>query len=128
MGSRDSLLHPQVLDRAALEDYLQDLDDLAPAIERNIARLTRAPQDRDIVADIFRSLHNLKVYASICQVELAVIIFHPLETLFSRLRAGEIDFSEPLAEIVLLTLDRLELAVEALAGSRPLAHLKLTAL
>lgn len=125
MPNQHALMYPTVTDRAGLEEYLDNMADLLPAIERGIARLKRAPQDRDLVAEVFRALHNLKGDAAICQVELGVLLTHPVETLFSRIRAGDLVFSEVLAEVVLLTLDRLELALEALAAGRPVAHLKL---
>jgi HD-GYP domain-containing protein (c-di-GMP phosphodiesterase class II) len=123
-----ALLYPTVTDRAGLEEYLQDLADLLPAIERGVARLKRAPQDKEAISDIFRALHNLKGDASICQVELGVLLVHPVETLFSRLRAGEIVFSDVMAEVVLLTMDRLELALDALDQGRSVAHLHLPVL
>ena len=48
---------------------------------------------------------------------MASLIAHPIETLLGRLRNGEITFSEMLAEAILLAMDRLELATEALAGT-----------
>lgn len=128
MVDKDALLYPTVIDRAGLDDYLQDLADLLPAIERGVARLKRTPQDREVISDIFRALHNLKGDASICQVGLGVLLVHPVETLFSRMRAGDIVFSDVLAEVVLLTLDRLEMALDALSEGRSVAHLRLPVL
>lgn len=128
MVDREALLYPTVSDRDGLEEYLQDLADLLPVIERGVARLKRTPTDKEIISDIFRALHNLKGDASICRVELGVLLTHPVETLFSRMRAGEIVFSEVLAEVVLLTLDRLEMALDALAEDRAIAHLRLPVL
>jgi chemotaxis protein histidine kinase CheA len=128
MVDRGELLYPTVTDRDGLEEYLQDLADLLPAIERGVAKLKRAPQDKEVISDIFRALHNLKGDASICRVELGILLVHPVETLFSRMRAGEVTFSEVLAEVVLLTLDRLEMALDALAEGRAVAHLRLPVL
>lgn len=128
MVDRGALLHPTITDRAGLNDYLQNLADLLPAIERGVARLKRAPQDRKIISEIFRALHNLKGDAAICQVQLGILLTHPVETLFARMRAGEIIFSDISAEVVLLTMDRLEMALDALAEGRPLAHLRLPTL
>ena len=125
MVDKGALLYPTVIDRAGLDDYLQDLADLLPAIERGVARLKRTPTDREIISEIFRALHNLKGDASICQVELGVMLVHPVETLFSRMRAGEVIFSDVMAEVVLLTMDRLEMALDALSEGRPVAHLQL---
>jgi hypothetical protein len=56
---------------------------------------------------------------------MGVLIAHPIETLLTRLRGGEIGFSELLAEVILLAMDRLELAVEALSAGKTLSNLKL---
>ncbi len=125
MADLTALLNPRVTDRDGLEEFIGELADKAPAIERDIARLKRAPLDRELVAALFRALHNIKGDAAICKVDLGVVIAHPIETLLARLRNNEIAFTDLLAEVILLALDRLELAVEALASSRPLGHLKL---
>lgn len=124
----NALLQPNVPDRELLQEFVDNLTDQIPLIERDIARLERNPGDKGLIADLFRALHTIKGDASICQIELGVMIAHPVETLLSRLRTGEIGFSELLAEVVLLAMDRLELAVEAMTAKRSLAHLKLVEL
>jgi hypothetical protein len=114
-------------DKKALEEFIEALGDYAPHVERDIARLKNAP-DRDVVASLFRVVHNIKGDASLCKIDLAVDIVHPIETLLSRLRNEEIAFSEVLAEALLLALDRLELAAESLLDDKPLDDLRLPVL
>lgn len=116
---------PVVLDREALEEFADVLSDRAPEVERDIARLKKTPGDRDLVATLFRSIHNIKGDAALCKFDLAVAITHPIETLMSRYRNGEIPFSDILAESILLAIDRLELATESLLRQRPVDHLYL---
>jgi len=123
-----ALLNPHVVDRESLKDFARNLLDQIPGIERNIARLKKTPDDKYMIAELFRALHNVKGDAAICQVEFGVMITHPIETLLARLRDGEIAFSELLAEAVLLAMDRLELAVESLEDNRTLEQLKLVEL
>lgn len=125
MANLQALIQPRIHDRQALEEYLDDLADLAPKIEQDVARLKKTPGDREVVADLFRIVHNIKGDANLCKVEMGVVISHPIETLLGRLRAGELPFTELLGEIVLLAIDRLELAVEAVAAGKPIAHLQL---
>ena len=120
-----ALLQPRVQDRDGLTEFVEDLVDLVPNIERDIARLKRTPDDNALIAGLFRALHNIKGDASICKVDVGVLVAHPIETLLSRLRSGEIVFSDLLAEVILLAMDRLELSVEALAAGRSFAHLKM---
>jgi chemotaxis protein histidine kinase CheA len=121
-----SQLH--IHDREGLNEFIEDLADLVPTIERDIARLKRTPEDNTLIAGLFSALHNIKGDASICKVEIGVLVAHPIETLLARLRSSEIAFSDMLAEIILLAMDRLELAMEALAASKPFAQLKLVEL
>ena len=123
-----SIIAPAVTDPNALEEFIESLHDLAPGIERDISRLRITPNDRELVSSLFRSLHNIKGDATLCRVELAVAIAHPIETVLARLRNGEISFGDMLAESVLLAIDRLELAVESLRSHRSLENLRLVAL
>ncbi|HMX15542.1 MAG TPA: HD domain-containing phosphohydrolase [Rhodocyclaceae bacterium] len=125
MADIAALLNPRVRDAEALREFMTDLADLAPRIEADIARLREDPHQGELLADLFRTLHNLKGDASLCAVDAAVMIVHPVETLMARIRSGEVPFSELVAEAVLVALDRLELLVEDLAAGRPTQHLKL---
>lgn len=123
-----SIITPTITDFNALEEFVESLYDLAPGIEHDVSRLKAAPGDREIIGSLFRALHNIKGDATLCRVELAVAITHPIETLLARLRNGEIGFNDLLAEAILLAVDRLELAVESLRAHRSLENLRLLAL
>ncbi|QEL64142.1 hypothetical protein OTERR_06660 [Oryzomicrobium terrae] len=101
-------------DESSFHDFADALTDLVPAVEGNVHRLRRAPDDAGEVASLFRALHNLKGDAALCRFAPGVAIAHPLETLLARVRAKEMPFDGAMAETVLLALDRLELTVEAL--------------
>lgn len=125
MADLMALLHPRITDRDSLQEFVEDLEDQVPGIERDIAALRKGPTDRALIARLFRSLHTIKGDAAICKVELAVMICHPIESLLARCREGDIAFTDLLAEATLLALDRLELAIEALSTGRTVEHLKL---
>jgi chemotaxis protein histidine kinase CheA len=120
-----ALIQPRITDREALDEFSENLIDQIPNLERVIAQLRRAPRDRDLIATLFRGLHTIKGDAAICKVDVGVMIAHPIESLLSRMRDGEFAFTDLLAEVVLLALDRLELAVEALVAGRSPAPLRL---
>lgn len=120
-----AIIAPVVTDREALQEFIDGLIDHAPNIERDVARLRSAPDDRAVISDLFRAVHNIKGDASLCKVELAVAIAHPIETVLARFRAGEIQFTDFVAEAILLAIDRLELAAEALVSGKPLEGLRL---
>lgn len=129
MNDPQALLRPQIQDREALGEFAEVLADRAPGIERDMARLSRAPGDRVVVADLFRALHNIKGDAAMCKLDMAVQVVHPIESLLARLRSGELRFTQLLGEAILLAVDRLELATEALvAGKSELGYLRLPVL
>jgi HPt (histidine-containing phosphotransfer) domain-containing protein len=123
-----SIIAPTSLDREALLEFAEALTDRAPEIEREVAHLRKSPSDREITAGLFRAVHNIKGDASLCKFELGIAIAHPIETMMARFRDGEIPFSELLAEMILLAVDRLELATDALLGNKSLENLHLTIL
>lgn len=120
-----ALLQPRIIDQESFQEFVEALEDQVPGIERDIAALRKAPDDRAMIARLFRSLHTIKGDAAICKVDVGVAICHPIESLLSRCRDGEIAFSPLLAEVVLLALDRLELTIEALGSGRDVRHLNL---
>lgn len=123
-----SIVTPAIQDRDALEEFAEALTDRAPEIERDIAKLRKNPTDREITGNLFRGVHNIKGDASLCKFPLGVAIAHPIETMMSRFREGDIVFSDLLAELILLAVDRLELAANALLANKPLDSLELPTL
>lgn len=120
-----SIIAPAISDREALEEFSDSLIDRAPEVERDVARLKNSPEERSITAELFRAIHNIKGDAALCKFELGVAITHPIESLLSRFRDGEILFGDFLAETILLAIDRLELATESLLAGKPLDNLEL---
>lgn len=120
-----SIIAPVIADKEGLREFIEALTDHAPHIERDVARLKNTPNDREVVADLFRSVHNIKGDAALCKIDLAVAITHPIETILARFRGGEIEFTDFVAEAILLAIDRLELAAEALSSSKSLDGLRL---
>jgi HD-GYP domain-containing protein (c-di-GMP phosphodiesterase class II) len=123
-----SLKKPNLPDPESLQEFIDALSDHVPKIEQDIAHLKQKSGDKVLIANLFRGLHTIKGDAALCKVEIGVEIAHPIESVMARVRNGDIAFSNVLAEAILLALDRLELAVVALAENRPLDQLKLAEL
>lgn len=116
---------PRIRDRIALQEYVEALSDYAPKVESDIATLTQAPKNKIVIANLFRTLHNIKGDAALCKVDIGVAIIHPIETLLDRVRSGKLPFTELLAEIILLAVDRLEQATESLVAVKSVSSLQL---
>lgn len=125
---RQMIVAPVVADRETLQDFIDSLRDYAPGIEGDIAHLRSTPADRGAIGSLFRALHSIKGDATICRLDLAVAIVHPVESVLDRVRQGELPFSEQIAEVILLTIDRLELAMAGLSAGDRLDGLHLVSL
>lgn len=119
------LISPVIEDQEALQTFFDALIDHVLTIERDVSRLKDVPGDKDVIASLFRAMHSIKGDASMCKVEYAVAIAHPIEGLLSRLRAGEVTFSDLAAEAILLATDRLELATDGLLNGQGVDNLRL---
>ncbi len=123
-----ALLSPKIHDPEAFQEFAEALTDQVPAIERDVRLLKDDPTNKPLISSLFRALHTVKGDAAMCKVEMGVLIVHPVETLLARLRNGDIGFSDVLAEAILLAIDRLELATQAVLQRNPVDHLKLVEL
>ena len=122
----NTLDNPTIQDQEGLKEFAEALSDRAPSIEQDMAKLARAPSDRVVIADLFRAIHNIKGDAALCKLDLANRIAHPIESLLTRLRSGDLRYTPLLGEAILLAVDRLELAIEALVAGKVVRHLKLS--
>lgn len=122
------LLAPKIADPEAFQEFANALADQVPGIEHDVAQLKTDPGNKPLISNLFRALHTIKGDAAMCRVEMGVLIVHPVETVLARLRNGDIGFSDVLAEAVLLAVDRLEQAIQAIQQHRPVDQLKLVEL
>ncbi len=120
-----SLVLPGIRNADALRNFRAALNDMMPSVEEGITRLRYAPGNRDSVTSLARAIHSIGSDASLHDLKFAYSIAHPIELLLSRLRAGDIVFSDLLAEGILLATDRLEMATEAMIERQPVENLKL---
>lgn len=128
MTETKELENPQVIDWNAFTDFRDGLADTAPQIESLLAELKQSPHDLSRITQLFRLFHNIKGDAGLCRLPFVIPLVHGVETLLSRMRSGELPFSDLLAEVILLTLDRLEQTIELLSEKESTAGLSLPAL
>jgi len=112
-------------DDESFQDFRDALSDYAPKIELLVAALRLRPDDPGRIADLFRTFHNIKGDASLCRLGFLVPFVHASETLLARVRAGEVPFSPLLADVLLLAMDRLQLAIDQIANREPMGDLHL---
>ncbi|MES2772010.1 MAG: HD domain-containing phosphohydrolase [Pseudomonadota bacterium] len=112
-------------DPLALLEFREALTDRAPKIEHGIAALRRDLGDQTELAELLLCLHKMETDAVLCRVEFAVVMLRSIKTVLLRFQKQDISLSNVLAETILLAMDRLELAVNALCSNKLLGTLQL---
>lgn len=115
---------PQIAATPQLPVFATRLIEQIPGIERLIAAMRRKPDDKALCAELIAVMQQMDAQAGLGQAELVGRTTRALTRVLERLTAGELKFDALLAELCLLTSDRLELAAEALLDGRPLSVLR----
>jgi two-component system chemotaxis sensor kinase CheA len=85
-------------------------------VEPNLLRLERDPRNRDIVDEIFRSLHTIKGGSSFLGFGSITELSHKLESILDGLRRGRVKASSEIIDIILEGKDVLRELLENLAA------------
>lgn len=92
-------------DFAGMEDLLQDFlieaGDLLSAVDNRLVELERAPEDRNLLNEIFRGFHTIKGGAGFLNANEMVTLCHLTENLFDKLRNGELSLSTEIMDVIM---------------------------
>src|SRR5512133_2980438 len=84
-----------------LQDFLQEASDLLSDVDNKLVDLERAPDDRRLLNDIFRGFHTIKGGAGFLNATELVTLCHLTESLFDKLRNGEMSLSPELMDTIM---------------------------
>ena len=92
-------------DFAGMEDLLQDFlveaGDLLSGVDNKLVDLERSPDDRGLLNDIFRGFHTIKGGAGFLNAAELVTLCHLTESLFDKLRNGELRVTPERMDVIL---------------------------
>lgn len=92
-------------DFAGMEDLLQDFlveaGDLLSGVDNKLVDLERAPDDRNLLNEIFRGFHTIKGGAGFLNATELVTLCHLTENLFDKLRNGELQVGPDIMDVIL---------------------------
>jgi two-component system chemotaxis sensor kinase CheA len=92
-------------DFAGMEDLLQDFlveaGDLLSGVDNKLVDLERSPDDRGLLNDIFRGFHTIKGGAGFLNAAELVTLCHLTESLFDKLRNGELGVTPERMDVIL---------------------------
>ncbi|MDR2365544.1 MAG: chemotaxis protein CheA [Zoogloeaceae bacterium] len=84
-----------------LQDFLQEAGDLLSDVDNKLVDLEKSPDDRGLLNDIFRGFHTIKGGAGFLNAAELVTLCHRTETLFDKLRNGELALSPELMDMIM---------------------------
>ena len=96
MGSRE-LEYKKIF----IEEALQDFD----TISNYIVELENNPENKKLVAEIFRLVHNLKANGTAMGYDVIASVAHKLENFFSAVRNDEREFDSQIVPVLFESLD-----------------------
>jgi two-component system chemotaxis sensor kinase CheA len=84
-----------------LQDFLQEANDLLSDVDNKLVDLERTPDDRGLLNDIFRGFHTIKGGAGFLNATELVTLCHRTESLFDKLRNGELGLTPELMDLIM---------------------------
>ncbi|MDR0717419.1 MAG: chemotaxis protein CheA [Azoarcus sp.] len=84
-----------------LQDFLTEAKDLLSDVDNKLVDLERSPDDRGMLNDIFRGFHTIKGGAGFLNATELVTLCHLTESLFDKLRNGELTVTAEIMDVIL---------------------------
>jgi two-component system chemotaxis sensor kinase CheA len=102
-------------DMLIYSEFVSEVGDAVSHIETDLLELEEAPEDMDLVNDLFRGFHSMKGAAGFLGVNTVNILCHEAETLLDRFRKRTMVSDQASVDLLLKTLDVVKLVNEGLS-------------
>ena len=93
--------------------FKEEAYDLLRELEGALLELEEAPDDSDLINQIFRALHTIKGSGSMFGFEEIAEFTHEVETVFDKVRNGEVDASPVLCSLALQARDQIRAMLDS---------------
>jgi two-component system chemotaxis sensor kinase CheA len=97
-----------------LQDFIAETEEHLEEMESNLLRLELDPHNREILNEIFRSVHTIKGSAEYLGVERIAELSHKLENLLELLRHGKRPLNKEIVEALMGARDRISKLIKDL--------------
>ena len=106
-----------------IEQFAQEARDLLETIGERLMAIERAPQDQELLNDLFRQVHTFKGNCGLFEFQALERVVHAAEDVLDRVRSQKLNYSTELADAILDRLvhnaHTLNLTGESLRKHRP---------
>ena len=103
-------MYPQanMQDSDILQEFLIESGENLSRLDHEMVELERHPQDRELLASIFRTIHTIKGTCGFFGYQRLEAIAHITENILNELRNGTRDLDTPLATLLLAAVDAIK--------------------
>ncbi|MEO8626877.1 MAG: chemotaxis protein CheA [Betaproteobacteria bacterium] len=84
-----------------LQDFLTEASELLSGVDNKLVELERHPKDKKLLNEIFRGFHTIKGGAGFLNVTELVALCHLTESLFDKLRTGEMQLRAETMDVIM---------------------------
>ncbi len=95
-----------------IADFITESEESLDSIDPLFVELEARGDDKEIINEIFRSMHTIKGAAGFLGFQQVVDVAHRSESILKRLREGEITLSTPLMNAILKSVDMIRLLLQ----------------
>lgn len=88
-----------------VREFLLETHENLALLDSDLIRLEKDPTEKNTLAQVFRTLHSVKGTAGFLGLVKLQSVAHSAESLLSKLRAGELRFTPPIATAMLSVVD-----------------------
>ncbi len=89
------------------ETYIQEANELLENLESSLLSLEDNPNDKSNIEQVFRVMHTLKGNSSMFGLSKIAEFVHDLETIYDKIRQGEMQLSKEILNTTLASFDHL---------------------
>ncbi len=105
------------IDQEMWQDFVVEAEENMQELEPNLLLLEQDPSNISLLNDCFRNMHSIKGAANYMGLENTAKLSHRMETLFDRVRQGDINLAENAMNVLFDGIDRVKRLVREAAES-----------
>lgn len=98
-------------------EFVSEVTDAAAHIETDLLELETAPEDMDLINDLFRAFHSIKGAAGFLGVNTVNILCHEAETMLDKFRKKEMVSNPTSVDLLLKAIDLIKVVNDGLSDS-----------
>ncbi|WLE97707.1 MAG: chemotaxis protein CheW [Candidatus Electrothrix communis] len=103
-----------MIDSSMLPDFIVEAAEHLEEMESSLLRLEQNYEDKEVLDEIFRSIHTIKGAAQFVGIERVSELSHKLENLLDLIRRHEITLNTAITDLLIAGKDRMALLVDEL--------------